>query len=103
MYKRDALNYLYLLSNIGTRFLNNSLLGRDLLNLYGTSERSLTPELALEITQVAACIATSCPLQSTEKPLPDLNLMIFDLHLSNPISRGQMYQLAVTIAGLDIF
>ena len=99
----SALNYLYLLSNIGTRFLNNSLLGRDLLNPYGTSERSLTPKLALEITQLAACIATSCPLQSTEKPLPDLNLMIFDLHLSNPISRGQMYQLAVTIAGLDIF
>ena len=99
----SILNYLYLLSNVGTRFLNNSHLGQALIDLYGTPDRSLTPELALEITNVAACLASSCPLSSNQNPLLDVNLLSLDMHLSDPISRGQMYQLATTIAGLNLF
>jgi hypothetical protein len=98
----SILNYIYLLSNVGTRFFRNETLGQDLINMYGTVDGLLTPTLALEITRVAAGIAATRPLTLDAKILKDLNLLIIGYQLSNPISRGQMYQLASAIAALSV-
>ncbi|MCY4354459.1 MAG: FAD-dependent oxidoreductase [Truepera sp.] len=95
-----ALNYLYLLSNVGTRFLGDDSLGPALLEAYGSSLGPLTPELALEFTEAATCLVSGCPLPPTRERLHELGVVPPGLQLSNPLTRGQMYRLAAGVARL---
>ena len=97
-----ALNYLYLLSNVGTRFLRNERVGPGLLEAYGTVPGPLTPELALELTEAATCLVQPCFSPLGADGLFELGVVPPDLSLSNPLTRGEMYLLAAGVAQLTL-
>ena len=92
----SALGYLYLLSNVGQRFLGDSELGQVLLATFGTPPGALTPELALEITERAACEVGTC----TEASWSRYGFAPDRFSSEDILTRGEAYALAAWLAQL---
>ena len=56
----SALGFLYLLSNVGTRFWHDDTLGQGLLERFPDLRGDLTPGLALKLTHAASCALGAC-------------------------------------------
>ena len=83
-----ALGFLYLLSNVGTRFWHDDTLGAALLEQFSDLSGDLTPGLALKLTRAASCTLGAC--------LSDLNKI---LRKTEPVlTRGEAYALAAKLA-----
>ena len=97
-----SLSYVYLLSNVGTRFLGDSQLGADLLGQYASvvSEGSLTPELALSITRDFACQLGTC-LDASWDALKASGLAPQSFPPERDLTRGEMYALAARLSELQ--
>ena len=95
-----ALNYLYLLSNIGVRFLGDPDFGPALLEHFGTVDEALTPDLALEISFQAACRVRGCPSQLGWPGLARAGLVPAGFNPTAGLTRGEMYELAAGFARL---
>ncbi len=80
-----ALGFLYLLTNVGTRFWGDDGLGRALLARFPALEGDLTAEVSLELTRTAACELGVCR---------DVDFA----PLEGGVSRGQAYELAARLA-----
>jgi FAD dependent oxidoreductase len=92
-----SLSYVYLLSNVGQRFLVNDELGRVLVGRYPDSNVPLTAELALTITQDAACQLGYC-VEKSWQALSAYGLAPSNFPSSDVLTRGEMYALATRIA-----
>ncbi len=92
----SALGYLYLLSNVGQRFLGDEALGQTLLSSFGTPPGALTPQLALEMTAQAACEVGLClePNWSHYGFAPER------FANEDTLTRGEAYALAAWVAQL---
>ena len=94
-----SLSYVYLLSNVGQRFLVNAELGRVLVGRYPDANSPLSAELALIITQDAACQLGYCVDKSWEA-LSAYGLAPENFPSSDILTRGEMYALASRITRL---
>ena len=92
----SALGYLYLLSNVGQRFLNNDALGQTLLSTFGDTSGALTPPLALEMTALAACEVGLC----LEPSWSHYGLSADRFAAEDTLTRGEAYALAAWVARL---
>lgn len=89
----SGLSYVYLLSNVGQRFLNDAELGRRLLGDYSGTGEALSPTLALEITRAASCALGTCPT-ATWSALASLGIAPAGFAPEDTLTRGEMYTLA---------
>lgn len=94
-----AISYVYLLSNVGQRFLQTRELGIDLVARFEGVNSPLTPELALEITTQAACYLGDCP-ESDWGALQANALAPEGFAPSGTLTRGEAYALAAKLARL---
>ena len=92
----SALGYLYLLSNVGQRFLNSDALGQALLSTFGGASGALTPQLALEMTAVAACEVGLC----LEPSWNHYGFSADRFSGADTLTRGEAYALAAWVAQL---
>ena len=90
----SARGYLYLLSNVGQRFLGDSELGQTLIATFGDASGALTPELALEITARAACEVGLCAEPSWSR----YGLSAERFAAEDALTRGEAYALAAWVA-----
>ena len=97
-----SLSYVYLLSNVGTRFLGNPQLGAELIGQYAAevSEGGLSPELALSITRDFACLLGTC-LEPTWDALKASQLAPPNFPPERNLTRGEMYALAARLTQLS--
>ena len=94
-----ALGYVYLLSNIGQRFLGNLELGTYLVATYQVGSEPLTPDLALAVTHDAACRLGVCTERSWSA-LKARGLVPEDFAPAGTLTRGEMYALGAKLAQL---
>ncbi len=94
-----ALGYLYLLSNVGQRFLDNTQLGPELLKRYGDSNSPLTATMALAISIDALCELDLC-LDMDWQELIKYGFAPAGFPPEQTLTRGAMYELAARIASL---
>lgn len=92
--------FLYLLSNVATRFFGNSDAGISLLARYGTSSQRLAPEAALGLAYDAACLVGACPAEPTWNALQAAGVAPAGFAPDGPLDRGQAYALAAGVARL---
>lgn len=92
--------FLYLLSNVATRFFGNADAGPTLVARYGTARSALTPGAALSIAYDAACLVGACPAEPTWNALQDAHVAPSGFAPSAPLDRGQAYALAAGVARL---
>ena len=91
-----ALGYLYLLANVGQRFLEDDGLGDALSATFGNLSGALTPQLALTMTARAACETGRC-----EEPSWSRYGLSADRFLAqDTLTRGEAYALAAWVARL---
>jgi hypothetical protein len=95
-----ALSYVYLLDNVGVRFLGLEGLGRDLIDDFGREGGALDEELALAISYRAACSVRGCPSQPSWSGLERAGLIPSGFRPRGELSRGEMYELAAGFARL---
>jgi hypothetical protein len=96
-----AISYVYMLSNVGRRFLGNTELGPDLVANFQYSGEALTWELAARITAFAACRLERC----VDPHWPALQAAGFAPAGTGSgsgvvLTRGEMYALAASFASL---
>ena len=96
-----AISYVYLLSNVGQRFLNNPDLGKTIVASYPDGEVALSPELALDITHDTACLAGHC-VEKSWTSLLAAGIVSESFENRGVLTRGQMYHLAADIANLGL-
>ena len=98
-----SLSYVYLLSNVGERFLGDSALGKRLVTRYGYSATNepLDPDMALMITQDAACQLGVC-LEKSWDALKAYGLAPDEFPPEGNLTRGEMYALASRLATLEL-
>ena len=96
-----SLGYVYLLSNVGTRFLGDSGAGGDLVSQYAAqvSEGPLTSDLALNITRDFACQLGTC-VDRSWNALQQAGLAPVGFPPGRDLTRGEMYALAARLAQL---
>ena len=94
-----ALGYVYLLSNIGQRFLGDPQLGTYLVSTYQVGSEPLTPDLALAVTHDAACRLSVCTERSWNA-LKARGLVPEDFSPAGTLTRGEMYALGAKLAQL---
>ncbi|CAN5848122.1 FAD-dependent oxidoreductase [soil metagenome] len=99
------LNYLYLLSNVGQRFLSSAALGQDLVARFPTQSETagaapLSPAQALAITQDAACQLGYCVGASWDA-LRAAGIAPVSFSPGAVLTRGEMYALAAGVARLQ--
>ena len=85
-----ALGFLYLLSNVGTRFWHDDALGATLLGEFSDLNGDLSPALALELSRTASCALGAC-------------LAAWEVWSTKPhtvLTRGEAYALAAKLARL---
>ena len=85
-----ALGFLYLLSNVGTRFWHNDTLGATLLSEFPDLSGDLTPDLALKLTHAASCALRAC--RSAWE--------VWSTKPQTVLTRGEAYALAAKLATL---
>ena len=85
-----ALGFLYLLSNVGTRFWHDDTLGATLLSEFPDLSGDLTPDLALELTHAASCALRAC--RSAWE--------VWSTKPQTVLTRGEAYALAAKLATL---
>lgn len=95
-----ALSYVYLLSNVGQRFLSSSSLGQSLVARYPDSAAPLSPAQALAITQDAACQLGYC-VEASWEALKAAGLAPASFAPGAVLTRGEMYALAAGVARLQ--
>src|SRR5699024_3104155 len=93
-------SYVYMLSNVAKRFLNDEALGPSLIAEFGESLEPLSADRALLITNYVACWFDHCDEHSWERyktagMLPDAQPE------QGVLNRGEMYALAAAIAGMS--
>ncbi len=88
-----ALSYVYMLSNVGKRFLGDEQLGPRLLANFQYSAEPLTTDIALKITAYATCRINRC-VDGDWDALRAAGLAPADLQPADALTRGQMYALA---------
>lgn len=96
-----ALSYVYMLSNVGKRFLGDADLGQFLVATYPFTSEQLTPDLALDITLVTACQLGGCLGDSWDDVRAagiGAGIAPGSLVQGGVLTRGQMYALAAGIA-----
>ena len=96
----SSLSYVYLLSNVGERFLDTPELGKTLLTRYPQNGEPLSQQQALEITQDAACELGVC-VEATWDALTAAGLAPTSFMPEEVLTRGEMYTLAAGIARLQ--
>ena len=96
----SSLSYVYLLSNVGERFLDTSELGKTLLTRYSRRGEPLSQQQALEITRDAACELGVC-VEATWDALTTAGLAPASFMPGEVLTRGEMYTLAAGIARLQ--
>ena len=91
----NAVGYVYLISNIATRFLDNSTGAAEFVAANADLDGEvLRPSVAVDLTMDAACSFVECPSdERIEALLADLG----GLNADSELTRGQMYQLAVGV------
>ncbi len=94
-----ALGYVYLLSNIGQRFLGDFELGKHLVSTYQVGSEPLTPDLALAVTHDAACKLGVC-VERSWTALKARGLVPEDFFPAGTLTRGDMYALGAGLAQL---
>ncbi len=98
-----TLSYVYLLSNVGQRFLSSASLGQDLLARYPEAVANaapLSPAQALAITRDAACQLGRCVGASWDA-LEAAGLVPAAFAPGPVLTRGEMYALAAGVARLQ--
>jgi hypothetical protein len=95
-----ALSYVYLLDNVGLRFLDRDGLGEELIEDFSGASGTLDEELALAISYRAACVVRGCPSQPSWSGLERAGLIPFGFRPAEQVSRGEMYELAAGFARL---
>lgn len=93
----SALSYVFMLSNVAKRFLDNEHLGPVLLANFQYSDEPLTPEIALLISSYASCQVGPC-VAADWASLRAAGLAPADLVIEGNLRRGQMYALAAAFA-----
>lgn len=90
-----AMSYVYMLSNIASRFLADDGAGKQLVSMFVGLSGSLTIEIANEISAAATCLlhddCAQVDVQVEAAPSPDLDR-------TGAMTRGEMYRLAVETA-----
>jgi hypothetical protein len=99
--KIAALDFLYLLSGVARRFHGDDRLGPDLVAKHGMPSGPLTSELALALTQGAACLLGVCPPQAWEA-LKERGLAPPRFPPQDALTKGEAYALAAALAGLEV-
>ena len=96
-----ALSYVYMLSNVGKRFLQDDALGPALITRFPRSSAALTADAALEITAWTMCRLGDCPAEDWASlqaagfdPGP---LDVRSLSGGQVLKRGEMYELAAAV------
>ncbi|MEX2541503.1 MAG: FAD-dependent oxidoreductase [Trueperaceae bacterium] len=89
-----AIDYIYLLSNVGTRFLAEHALGQTLLASFDVGQAPLSPELALSMTRAAVIELGMCPTEDCEL---DAGFLPSGFEPGLRLTRGEMYALAADI------
>lgn len=88
-----ALSYVYMLSNVSKRFLDDSELGPRLLANFQYSTEPFSAELALKITAYATCRVDACVAEDWNQ-LRSAGLLPANVNVSGELTRGEMYALA---------
>ncbi len=96
-----SLSYVYLLSNVGQRFFSNNEFGRVLVGRYPDNTSLLTSEMALMITQDAACQLGYC-LEKSWSVLAAYGLAPEQFPAGEVLTRGEMYALASRLTKLQV-
>ncbi len=96
----STLSFIYLLSNVGQRFLASDQLGSELLDRYGEASGPLTPEVALAIAFEAGCLIRGCPSRGGWPGLVRAGLAPEGFAPESQLTRGEMYALAALFAQL---
>lgn len=92
-----ALSYIYMLSNVSQRFLNNTELGPKLLANFQYSDEPFTAEIALAVTAYAACQLGEC-LDQDWAQLEEAGLRPAAVPPAGELTRGEMYAFAAAFA-----
>ena len=93
-----AISYVYLLANVGQRFLSSHELGQRLVANYQVGNTPLTPELALSITAYAGCRLGICLEEPSWEALQQRGLVPAGFKPTQDLTRGEVYALAAQIA-----
>src|SRR5690554_5123536 len=88
-----ALSYVYMLSNVGKRFLNDEQLGPRLLANFQYSSEPLTADIALKITASATCQLDDCVTADWDD-IRRAGLLPADVRTDGELTRGEMYALS---------
>lgn len=88
-----ALSYVYMLSNVGKRFLDDEQLGPRLLANFQYSSEPLTAAVALKITAYATCQVDDCVGEDWNE-LRRAGLLPDDVSTTGELTRGEMYALS---------
>jgi hypothetical protein len=94
-----AISYVYMLSNVGRRFLDNHELGPDLVSNFQYSGEALTGEIAARITAFAACRLEHC-VEPDWAALRAAGLAPRSFSGDHVLTRGEMYALAASFVRL---
>jgi hypothetical protein len=94
-----AISYVYMLSNVGRRFLDNTELGPDLVANFQYSSEPLTGEIAARITAFAACRLERC-VEAAWSELQSAGFSSRSYDAAQVLTRGEMYSLAASFARL---
>lgn len=91
-----SLGFVYLLANVGERFLNNESFGQTIVDEYAYFDDPLGSEIALEIINYAICRLGDCELRSWQELVKaGYAKKVFDSGYQ--LTRGDMYSLAARI------
>ena len=88
----SAQGFLYLLVNVGTRFWQDSTLGKALLEQFPDLSGDLTPDSALELSRTAGCALNVCSFGWAK--------LLGKLETQKTLTRGEAYALAAKLATL---
>jgi len=92
--------FLYLLSNVATRFFGDGDAGPTLVARYGALPKPLRASAALGIAYDAACLVGACPAEPTWEALRSAGVAPAGFAPDGPLDRGQAYALAAGVARL---
>lgn len=97
-----ALGFLFLLSNVGVRFLDSPDFGPALIERFGTPSGELTAGIAIEIANQAACMVRGCPSLPGWQGLARAGLVPSGFAPTGMLTRGEMYEIAAGFARLGL-
>ncbi len=93
--KVKSIGYVYLLSNVAKRFAGDEFLGQSLIAAHSDQSETLSSDKALEITKDVLCLMDYCNDDAVTQLMSPKAL-----ELSPEVTRGQIYELATSVAGL---